>query len=115
MRFELNLDAFTTKTPPMLGLDVSTTSVKLVELADAGKGTYRLERYAVVPLSKEAVTDGNIANLDQVVDAVRTAWKELGTRVRHVVMALPASAVITKKIMMPAGLGEIELENQVEA
>ncbi len=115
MRFELNLDVFTTKTPPMLGLDVSTTSVKLVELADAGKGTYRLERYAVVPLPKEAVTDGNIANMEQVVEAVKTAWKELGSRVRHVVMALPASAVITKKIMAPGGLGEIELENQVEA
>ena len=115
MRFELNLDAFSTKTPPMLGLDVSTTSVKLVELADAGKGTYRLERYVVVPLPKDAVSDGNIASIEQVVAVVKTAWKDLGSRVRHVVMALPTSAVITKKIMAPAGLGEIELENQVEA
>ncbi|MGA7178265.1 MAG: pilus assembly protein PilM [Thiobacillaceae bacterium] len=115
MRFDFSLDGFTTKTPPMLGLDISSTSVKFVELSDTGKGTYRVERYIIEPLPKDAVTDGNIANMEMVAEAIQRAWKALGTRVRHVAMALPSNAVITKKILAPATLSGIELENQVES
>lgn len=115
MRFDFSLDGFTTKTPPMLGLDISSTSVKLVELSDTGKGVYRVERYIIEPLPKDAVNEGNIANLEVVADAIRRAWKTLGTRVKHVAMALPSNAVITKKILAPATLTGIELENQVES
>jgi type IV pilus assembly protein PilM len=115
LRFDFSLDGFTTKTPPMLGLDISSTSVKLVELSDTGKGVYRVERYIIEPLPKDAVNEGNIANLEVVADAIRRAWKTLGTRVKHVAMALPSNAVITKKILAPATLTGIELENQVES
>ena len=60
------LDFFKTKTPSLIGIDISSTSVKLVELSDAGKGTFRLERYAIEPLPKDVVMDGNIANMEQV-------------------------------------------------
>jgi type IV pilus assembly protein PilM len=99
----------------MLGLDVSSTSVKLVELSDAGKGAYRVERYVIEPLPKDAVNEGNIANLEQVAATIQRAWKVMGTRVKHVAMALPSNAVITKKILAPATLAGIELENQVES
>jgi type IV pilus assembly protein PilM len=99
----------------MLGLDISTTSVKLVELSDAGKGMLRVERYVIELLPKDAVADGNITNLDQVAETLRAAWKELGTRVKNVALALPSSAVITKKILAPASLSGLDLENQVEA
>jgi type IV pilus assembly protein PilM len=115
LRLELNLDALSARTPPMLGLDISSTAVKLVELADAGRGMLRIERYAIEALPREAMSDGNIANLDLVADALRRALKELGSRVRNVAMALPSSAVITKKIVVPATLTGIELENQVES
>ena len=85
-------------------------SVKLVELADAGKGVYRLERYAIEPLPKDVVVDGNIANLDQVSDALKRACKRLGSRNRNVALALPAAMVITKKIIVPADQREEELE-----
>lgn len=102
------------KARPLLGLDISSSAVKLVELTASGKEGYRVERYAIEVLPKDAVSDGNIANLDAVVDAVRRAWKRLGTSTKNVAMALPASAVITKKIIVPAGLREEELEVQVE-
>jgi len=41
------LDAFKTKYPALIGVDVSSTAIKLVELAEAGRGAYRLERYAI--------------------------------------------------------------------
>ncbi len=115
MHFNINLDWLAAKGLPIIGLDISTTAVKLVELSDAGKGMLRIERYIIEPLPKDAVTDGNIANLDQVADTLRTAWKNLGSRIKNVAVALPASAVITKKILVPASLKGIDLENQVEA
>ena len=103
------------KARSLIGLDISSSAVKLVELTANGKEGYRVERYTIEVLPKDAVSDGNIANLDGVVDTVRRAWKRLGTSTRNVAMALPGSAVITKKIIVPAGLREDELEAQVES
>ena len=114
MGLNINLDWLSAKNLPILGLDISTTSVKLLELSDAGKGLMRVEHYVIEPLPKDAVTDGNITNLDQVAEALRNAWKQMGTRVKNVALALPASAVITKKILAPASLKGVDLENQVE-
>lgn len=100
---------------PLAGLDISTSGVRLVELADAGKGEMRLERYAAEPLPRGAVVDGNIENIDQVSEAVRRVWKKSGTRARHVALGMPPAAVITKKIILPAGLPEDQLEVQVES
>lgn len=114
MHLNINLDFLSPKSLPIIGVDISTTAVKLVELSDIGRGKLRLERYVIEPLPREAVTDGNIANLDQVADTVRTAWKNLRSGIRNVVLALPSSAVISKKILAPASLKGVDLENQVE-
>ncbi len=109
------LDLFKAKAPSLIGVDISSTSIKMVELGEAGKGAYRLDRYAIEPLPKDCVTDGNIANLDQVSDALKRAWKRLGSRNRNVALALPSAMVITKKIIVPSGQKEEELELTVEA
>ncbi|BBP05649.1 fimbrial assembly protein [Sulfuriferula plumbiphila] len=111
----MQFDFFKAKSPPLIGVDISTSAVKMVEVSDAGRGLFRIERYTIEPLPKEAVVDGNIAKLDEVADAIRRAWKDMGSRARHVALALPAAAVITKKIILPADLPELELESQVEA
>ncbi len=105
---------FKAKAPPLIGVDISSSSVKMVELADGGKGRIRLERYAIEPLAKDAVVDGNIMNLEAVGDSVRRGWKRMGTRIKSLAMALPSAQVITKKITVPAGLREDELAIQVE-
>ena len=110
----MSLDIFKPKAPPLFGMDISSSAVKMVELADAGKGGYRVERYAIEPLAKDSVIDGNIANLETVAETVRRSWKKLATRTKNVAIALPTAAVITKKIIVPAGLREEELEFQVE-
>jgi type IV pilus assembly protein PilM len=101
--------------PPLVGVDISTSGVRLVELADAGKGELRLERYASEPLPRGAIVDGNIENIDAVSEAVRRAWKKSGTKARNVALGMPPAAVITKKIILPAGMSEDELEVQVES
>jgi type IV pilus assembly protein PilM len=106
---------FKVKAPPLIGVDISASSIKMVELAEAGNNQFRLERYVIERLPKDAVSDGNIANLDAVAEGLRSAWRNMGTRVRNVAMALPASAVITRKIILPGNLREQEMEVQVEA
>jgi type IV pilus assembly protein PilM len=105
---------FQTQSPPLIGVDISSSAVKMVEIEQAGKNLLRVERYVIESLPKDAVTDGNIMNLEAVAESLRRAWKRMGTRTKHVAMALPAAAVITKKIIVPAGLREDELETQVE-
>jgi type IV pilus assembly protein PilM len=107
-------DLFQPKAPPLFGLDISSSSVKMLEIVDAGKAAYRVERYSIEPLARDAVVDGNINNLEAVAEAVKRAHKRLGTRTKHVAMAVPTGAVISKKILVAAGLPEAELELQVE-
>ena len=111
----MNLDIFSPKAPPLFGLDISSSSVKMLEIVEAGKGAYRVERYVIEPLPRDATVDGNISNLESVVEAVKRGYKRLGTRSKHVAMAVPTGAVITKKIIVAAGLREEELEQQVES
>lgn len=99
----------------MIGLDISSSGAKLVELGQNGSGEYVLERLASEPFEKGWITDGQIEKFDEVADAVRRAVSKSGTKTKNVVMAMPQSAVITKKIMLPAGLREEEMELQVES
>jgi len=110
----MQFDIFKPKAPPLFGLDISSSSVKMLEIVDAGKGTYRVERYAIEALPREAVVDGNINNLEAVTESVKRAHKRLGTRTKYVAMAVPSGAVITKKIQVAGTLREDELEVQVE-
>src|SRR3569832_2059970 len=106
---------FSRQSVPLLGLDISSSSVKLVELGRQKDGTYVLERCAIEPLERGWITDGNVEKFDEVAEAMRRVVKKSGPRTRNVAMALPPSAVITKKIMLPGGRSEQELEIQVEA
>lgn len=101
--------------PPLVGLDISTSGVRLVELAMVNKTELRLERYAAEPLPRGAVVDGNIENIEQVSEAVRRVWKKSGTKIKNVALGMPPAAVITKKIILPAGMDEGQLEVQVES
>jgi type IV pilus assembly protein PilM len=114
--FDIQLDFLKTSTPPMIGVDISSSSIKMVELGEAPKKSgYVVERYTIEPLPQDAVSDGNINNLDAVSEALHRAWKRMGTRIKNVSLALPAAAVISKKILLPSGLREDELEMKVEA
>jgi type IV pilus assembly protein PilM len=99
----------------LLGIDVSSSSVKLVELSRNRAGEFVLERCAMEPLERGWITDGNIEKFDEVADALRRVVRKSGSKTRNVALALPASAVITKKIILPGGMSDKELEAQVES
>jgi type IV pilus assembly protein PilM len=103
------------KARSLVGLNISSSAVKMVELSGGRGGEYQLECYAIEPLPEGAVVDGNISNHDGVSEAVARCWKRLDTSTKYVAMALPTAAVITKKIILPAGLRESAMEVQVES
>jgi type IV pilus assembly protein PilM len=59
------------KHPPMIGLDISSSSVKLVELDQTATGEFVLERFASEPFEKGWITDGQIEKFDEVAAAVK--------------------------------------------
>jgi type IV pilus assembly protein PilM len=103
---------FSRQPAPLLGLDISSSSVKLVELGRDKAGNLVLERCAIEPLERGWITDGNVEKFDEVADAVRRLVKKSGTKTSNVAMALPPSAVITKRIVLPGGLSDQELETR---
>ena len=106
------LEFFESKPKPVLGLDISSTAIKLVELSRHGNG-YRVESYAVRPLPANAVVEKNINEVDAVAEVLRQLITQAKTKVKSAAVAVAGSAVITKSIEMPAGLSEDALETQI--
>ena len=98
---------------PLLGIDISSTSVKLLELSRTG-GRYRVESYAVEPLPPNSVVEKNITDAELVGEAIRRAVAKSGTKTKTAACAVAGSAVITKIITMPAELSEDEMESQIQ-
>lgn len=101
------------KKPTLLGIDISSTSVKLVELSKTDSG-YRVESLAVEPLPINAVTEKNIEDVEAVGETLSKALKKSGTKCKLAALAVPGSSVITKVITMPANLSDSEMETQIE-
>jgi len=99
--------------PRILGIDISSTSIKLVELAKTDKG-YRVESLAVEPLPANAVVEKNIQDVEAVGETLQKALKKSGSKCKFTAVAVAGSAVITKIITMPSTLTENDMEMQIE-
>lgn len=104
---------FKKKSIPVVGIDISATAIKLLELSRSG-GRYRVESYAVEPLPLDSVVDKNITDIDAVGEAIGRAVKKSGTKTKHAAAAVAGSAVITKLIEMPANLSDSDMESQLQ-
>ena len=104
--------SFTKKSIPVLGIDISATAIKVLELSRSGR-KYRVESYAVEPLPANSVVEKNISDPDAVGEAIGKAVKKSGTKLKHVAAAVSGSAVITKMINLPAELSEDDMESQI--
>ena len=101
------------KSKSVLGLDITTSSVKLIELAESSR-QFRVESYAAEPTPANAINEKAIVDADAVGEAVRRAVKRSGTRTRDAAIAISGDAAITKVIQMPRNLSTNEMEGQVE-
>jgi type IV pilus assembly protein PilM len=104
---------FGRRSKPLIGLDISSSAVKLVELSRQG-GSYRLECYAAEGMPAGAINEKTVVDVDAAGEAVRRTIKRAGSRVKHAAIAIGGAAVITKVITMPAGLKDKELGEQIE-
>ena len=100
------------KATQVLGLDISSTTVKLLELSYSG-GQYRVESYAVSSLPLDAVIEKNVNDVDGVSHAIRAVVAQSRTKLKNVAAAVAGSSVITKIIDMPDGLSDDEMETQL--
>lgn len=98
---------------PLVGVDISSTAVKLLQLSQSG-GRYRVEHYAVETLPPNAVVEKNLVEVEAVGEAIKRAMQRSGSRAKHAAVAVAGSAVITKVIPMGADLSEDDLEGQIE-
>jgi len=106
------LGLFKDKSNVLLGLDISSTSVKLLELSRSGD-RYRVESYGVEPLPPNAVVEKNISDVEGVGEAIKRLISRSKAGSNQVAVAVAGSAVITKTIEMDASLTDAEMENQI--
>jgi type IV pilus assembly protein PilM len=103
---------FTRKYRPLLGLDITTSSVKLIESLAGGQ--YRVEAYAAEPMPVNSINEKTIVDAEAVGEAIRRAVKRSGAKSKEVAIAISGDAAITKVIQMPRNLRGGDLEAQVE-
>jgi type IV pilus assembly protein PilM len=104
---------FASRSKPLAGLDITTSSIKLIELVPNGR-SYRVECYAAEPSPPNSITEKSIVDADAVGEAVRRAVKRASTKASEVAIAISGDAAITKVIQMPRHLNDNDLEAQVE-
>ncbi len=104
---------FGKKKIPVVGLDISSTTVKLLELGRVG-ARFRVESYAVEPLPPDAVVERDIKDTAAVGEAIKRVFARSGTSCKHASVAVAGSAVITKVIQLDVGLNEDEIESQIK-
>lgn len=96
----------------LIGVDISSTSVKVLELA-VKNGKYHVESYALVPLPEGSVVEKNILNVEAVADALERTINLADPRSDHAAFAVPTSMVISKVIEMDADMNDDEREVQI--
>ena len=96
----------------LMGVDISSTSVKVLELS-VKSGRYWVESYALVPLSEGSVVEKNILNPEAVGDSLGRAINLANTQTVNAALAIPTSMVITKIIEMDADMTSDEREVQI--
>jgi type IV pilus assembly protein PilM len=97
----------------LIGLDISSSAVKLLELSRRGE-KFHVETYAVEPLPTNAVNDKQISDPKVVGEVVARAVSRAGTRTKHAAVAVAGAAVISKVIQLPRMLSEDDMEEQIK-
>jgi type IV pilus assembly protein PilM len=108
----LDLGALLGPTRQLLGLDIGSSAIKLVQLKEQ-KGRYILQKFGIKPLEPEVIVDGTVMDAARVVTVIKDLLKETEVRLKNVAMSISGHSVIVKKIALPA-MPDDELEEQVK-
>lgn len=106
------LSRFGKSASTMLGVDISTTAVKILQLSASGN-KYKVDNYIIRPLPPNSVVAKNISDIDAVGECISHAVSILKPALKEAAVAVAGSAVITRTIEMNASLSDSEMENQI--
>jgi type IV pilus assembly protein PilM len=104
---------FNKKKSTWVGVDIGSSSVKLVALSRS-KRELCLDAYAVVGLPASAIEDGHVQELGKVAEAIEKGVKICGTKLTSAIASVPSSAVIIKHLELSNAFSEAELEDQIK-
>ncbi|MCW8855727.1 MAG: pilus assembly protein PilM [Kangiella sp.] len=107
------LGLFKKKQLPVIGIDISSTAVKVLQLGKVGN-RYRVDRYAVEPLPQGVVVERDIRDTEAVGNAIKKAVDKARTTTKYAAVAVSGSAVITRSIQMDKGLTDQEMEDVIK-
>ena len=96
-----------------LGIDISPSAVKLIELSRNGQ-RYQVEAIAMEPLPEGAVENRNPTDMDKIGPAIKRVLKSSGASLKKAAVAVPTSSVITRTITMPTEFSEDEIEANIQ-
>jgi type IV pilus assembly protein PilM len=99
-----------------LGLDIGSTSVKMILLKEQrkrGEVGFALQSFGMKPLPPEAIVDGALMNSTAIVQALQELMSELKVKGKEVAIGVSGHSVIIKKIQMPRMTQE-ELEESIQ-
>lgn len=102
---------FFSKTKDIIGIDIGSSSVKLVQIKKSGN-SYILQNVGILPLPTEAIVDNSLMDTTSIVETIKTLVKSLGIKTKDVACSISGNSVIIRKISLPAMTYE-ELEDQI--
>src|SRR5690625_1476242 len=106
-------DLFSSKPSSLIGVDISSSAVKVLELRRQGIG-YGVESYAAEQLPEESVTDKRINDPEKVGACIKRAVRKSRTSTQTAAVSVSGSSVITRVINMPSAMPEEEMEEQIK-
>ena len=103
-------------TRPLVGIDISSSAVKLVSLGqDSNKGQYTLEAYGIELLPAQVVVERNLKAIDKATKAVRHLVEQLKINRKYVAISVAGSSVVSRVVQLSARYKELQLAEQIEA
>jgi type IV pilus assembly protein PilM len=96
----------------LVGLDIGSNSIKLVEI-DSGKRGLILKNFGIISLPQNAIVEGSIKEMEIVASAIKTLYKNLKVKNKNVATAISGYSVIVKKISI-SKRDESELEKTIQ-
>jgi type IV pilus assembly protein PilM len=102
-----------TKKPPIIGLDIGASSIRLLQLSSHGS-SYRIEHFAIEPLPQGVIVEKSVQDIEAISDAIKSAIRKSGSNSKYCAVAVSGSAVFTKTISLPSNLAQADIESQVQ-
>jgi type IV pilus assembly protein PilM len=102
-----------TKNPPIIGLDIGASSIRLLQLSSHGS-SYRIEHFAIEPLPQGVIVEKSVQDIEAISDAIKSAIRKSGSNSKYCAVAVSGSAVFTKTISLPSNLAQADIESQVQ-